>query len=86
MEDKLNRIEEKIDKLDDHLASIDNTLFAQSLTLDEHQKRSTSSEARIAILEKWKMMFDAVLKVGGGLMALAGAIYTVAKIIELLSK
>jgi hypothetical protein len=86
MQELLERLENKIDILDDKLDSIDKTLFAQSITLDEHQKRSTSSEKRIELLEKWKIMFDAILKVGGALAALAGSVYTVVKIIELLSK
>jgi hypothetical protein len=61
-DNRLERIEDKIDKLDEHLARIDITLTKQSVILDEHQKRSTNLEERMEPIEEHIQGLKGVVK------------------------
>lgn len=50
-DDVLARLEGKIDKQGEHLASIDVTLVQQHASLAEHMRRSDASEARLTLVE-----------------------------------
>jgi archaellum component FlaC len=52
MDDLLNRLENKIDKLDERLDSIDRTLIAQKSSLDHHIYRTELAEENIELLRK----------------------------------
>lgn len=49
---KLDRIEMKIDKLSERLNSVDVTLAAQHVSLDEHKRRSIANETAVSQLMK----------------------------------
>jgi archaellum component FlaC len=52
MEDKLNRIENKIDKIDERLCNIDVTLGKQSVVLEDHTRRSLANEKAVEYLKE----------------------------------
>ena len=52
MKDIVERIETKIDKLDEKLHSIDITLVKQEASLDKHIKRTDINEAQLQKFEK----------------------------------
>lgn len=51
MEKRLDRLEEKLDSVSDQLASIDKTLVANTVILEEHQRRSLANEKAVELLE-----------------------------------
>ena len=51
MEKKLEKLEEKIDSIADQIASIDKTLVANTIILEEHQRRSLANEKAVELLE-----------------------------------
>lgn len=77
---KLNRIEEKLDDTNDHLASIDVTLAAQHVSLKEHIRRTTILEQEIRPIKKHVDMMNGALKLIGVLALIAGIIETIISI------
>lgn len=51
MEKRLDRLEEKLDTVSDQLTSIDKTLVANTIILEEHQRRSLANEKAVELLE-----------------------------------
>lgn len=51
MEKRLDRLEEKLDNVSDQLANIDKTLVANTVILEEHQRRSLANEKAVELLE-----------------------------------
>jgi hypothetical protein len=51
VEKRFDKLEEKIDVIADQLASIDKTLVANTVILEEHQRRSLANEKAVEILE-----------------------------------
>lgn len=68
----ISKIEKKIDKLDQHLSSIDITLAKQSVILDEHVKRTNLLEERITPIERHVSMINGALKFLGILAVIIG--------------
>lgn len=63
MDDKrLERIEQKLDDTNEHLASIDKTLTAQHVSIDYHIKRTDLVEDRLEPLEKHVAEVSGVVK------------------------
>jgi hypothetical protein len=50
-DDRLDKFEAKLDKLDEHLNSIDKTLIKQEAGLSEHILRTTFAEQRLEHIE-----------------------------------
>lgn len=48
---QLDKIESKIDKLDDRIDNVDVTLAKQSVTLDDHTRRSLANEEQVEMLK-----------------------------------
>jgi hypothetical protein len=71
---KLERIELKLDKAADHLAAIDITLTAQHVSLDEHIKRSNMLEAKLIPVERHVWMVNGALKLLGAASLMVGLI------------
>jgi len=71
-DNRFDRIENKLDKITDHMANIDVTLAKQSVLLDEHIKRSNLLEAKLAPVEKHVAIINTILKILGGLAATGG--------------
>lgn len=51
MEKRLDRLEEKLDNVTEQLVSIDKTLVANTVILEEHQRRSLANEKAVQLLE-----------------------------------
>ncbi len=63
MDDKrLERIEDKIDKVRDHLGSIDSTLAAQHVSLEDHIRRTALLEAELKPIKKHVDMVNGAMK------------------------
>lgn len=59
---QLMRIEEKLDKVADHIADINTTIAKQEVSLDEHIRRTNLLEEKVAPLEKHVSMVNGVIK------------------------
>lgn len=62
---RLTRIEDKIDRLTDKVASIDTTLSSQHMVLEEHVRRTNLLEEQIKPIEKHVNMVTGALKLIG---------------------
>lgn len=51
MDKRLERLEDKIDSVGEQLASIDKTLVANTVILEEHQRRSLANEESVKLLQ-----------------------------------
>ncbi len=71
-DDRLSRIEAKVDSVVDRLGNIDKTLAAQHVSLKQHMRRSDALEAQV------KPMQEHVMAVNGAVKALTwvGSIIT----------
>lgn len=71
-DDRIVRIEDKVDRINDHLSSIDSTLSAQHVSLKDHIRRTEILETKIAPLEKQDAVvrFILALLAAGGVAAL----------------
>ncbi len=84
-DNRLERIERKLDDTNEHLASIDITLAEQSMILKEHQRRSLANEAIAKTLaDELKPVINHVAMMRGALKLVMIAGVVVA-IIEALS-
>lgn len=52
MSDRLDKIETKIDKFGEHLSNIDKTLERNTVSLEEHMRRSDAIEAYVKRIEE----------------------------------
>lgn len=84
MKDLLNKIEVKVDRLDERLDSIDKTLAINTEHLALHMARTEASEKRLAVVEKHVLSVNAVFKVVAGIVGLAGFLLVVLQIMGLL--
>lgn len=69
----LHRIEDKLDRIQEKIGSIDVTLSAQHVSLVEHIRRTVILEEKIIPLEKHTVMVHGALKLIG-FVAMLGAI------------
>ena len=63
--ENLDRIFNKIDKIDERLSNIDTTLAKQSTSLDEHIRRTNILEEEIRPIKKHIYLVEAVFKIIG---------------------
>ena len=77
---RLTRIEDKIDRVVDRIGSIDVTLSAQHESLKEHMRRTEILERQIEPLNKHVNMIDGVLKFLGVLALVGTLAITIAKV------
>ena len=79
---RLERIELKLDHAADHLNSIDITLTAQNVTLNEHIRRTNLLEKKLAPIEKHVAMLNGVFKFLGiiaTIVAITAALHSMLK-------
>lgn len=86
IEDRIIRIEDKIDKVVEHLGSMDMTLAAQHESLKIHIKRSDLLEAQVEPIKKHVAMVSGALKLIGLFAALCGAGEAIVSMLEYLRK
>lgn len=72
--ERFSRMEDKIDKVIEKISSIDKTLVKQSVILDEHVKRSTQLENRMDPVETHVKMINGVIKFILLVSAIAGIV------------
>lgn len=77
MDNQLDRIENKVDKINDHLAKVDVTLVSQHLTLLDHTSRSTKLEEIVLPMQTKINYVEGFLK-GLGLLGIIAGIADVA--------
>lgn len=82
MNDRSDRLEEKIDKVIDKISSIDTTLATQSIILAEHVKRSTQLENRVEPIERHVNMVNGALKLIGLIGIVASIVAAVVTVIK----
>lgn len=76
--DKLLRIENKIDKISDHISSIDITISKQHVSLQDHIRRTELLEEKLQPVERHVNMVNGAVKLILVISAIAG-IYLVFK-------
>jgi uncharacterized coiled-coil protein SlyX len=62
MDDRFNRLEEKIDKIDDKLAKTNEILAAQHVSLEMHMKRTDLLEQKLEPVERHVAAVHTILK------------------------
>lgn len=86
MDDKLERIEGKLDKVVDHIGSIDVTLAAQHVSLKEHIRRTEILEQELAPIKTHVNMISGALKLIGLLAAIGAGAEGVVSLLTYLRK
>ncbi len=61
----MDRIEEKLDKIVEHMSEMSVTLGKQSVILEEHVKRTNILEAKLAPVEKHIARVEGAMKLVG---------------------
>lgn len=82
MDRRLDKIEDKLDIVSDKIASIDKTLAAQHVSLQEHIRRTNILENKLEPVERHVTMINGVLKAIGLLATIAtivGVVYEITK-------
>jgi len=77
---RLERIEDKLDKVSDHISSIDVTIAQQHLSLKEHIRRTNLLEQDMKPVKQHVIMINGVLKFIGLLATLLGLAATFTKL------
>ena len=75
MDDKFQRLEEKLDFLGEHLAEIDKTLVRNTVSLEDHVRRTNLLETKLEPVEKHVAVIQGIAK----FIALLGALLGIAK-------
>ncbi len=69
---RLERVEDKLDKVVDSISNINVTLAKQSVILEEHVKRSTMLEDQMKPIKKHVDLVNAAFKLLGLLISVGG--------------
>lgn len=75
-----DRIESKIDKIADHISSIDVTLAKQQVILDEHVKRTNLLEKKLEPVERHVTVINGLMKLIAALGTIIGLIHGMLKL------
>lgn len=81
---RLDRIEDKIDKLSEHLGKIDSTLAAQHISLDHHIKRTDLLEEQVAPIKRHVDGVQWTMKLLGWIGGVASAVVAILKLIKMI--
>ncbi len=81
---RLDRIEDKIDKLSEHLGKIDSTLSAQHVSLEHHIKRTDLLEGQVAPIKKHVEGVQWGIKIVGWTGGIASTAVAVLKFIKMI--
>lgn len=84
-DERLIRIEDKIDRLAEHITSIDKTLIRQEDQLAYHIKRTDLLESQIKPLENAKLKLDGAMKFVASIVGVISVIAAIAEILSYLS-
>jgi archaellum component FlaC len=86
IDQKLDRIESKIDKVVEDISSIDSTLAAQHEQIKEHIRRTALLEDDIKPLKQHVSSFNAVLRFLGVILLISGAIEGIVSLLTYLKR
>jgi hypothetical protein len=75
MDDKFQRLENKLDTLSDKLVDIDKTLVRNTVSLEDHVRRTNLLEEKLAPVERHVAMIQGIVK----FIALMGVLLGIAK-------
>jgi len=75
MDDKFQRLESKLDTLSDKLVDIDKTLVRNTVSLEDHVRRTNLLEEKLAPVERHVAMIQGIVK----FIALMGVLLGIAK-------
>lgn len=81
-DDRMIRIEDKVDRLGERLSSIDSTLAAQHVSLKAHMRRTELLEKALEPIKSHVSIIEALFKIFGAIgfiVALTSGIMEVAK-------
>lgn len=67
-------LKKDISYLQEDVTTLKTEAAANSVTLEEHARRSTASEARLALLEKREWMINGFFKISIALVGLTGSL------------
>lgn len=74
MDENLRRLEDKLDKVSDSISSIDVTLGKQSVSLEEHIRRTELLEERMKPVEAHVIFISGMTKLILAIATVAGAV------------
>lgn len=86
MDDRLERIESKLDKVVDEIGEIKETTAKQQVSLDYHIKRTDLLEKKLEPVEEHVQLVSSVFKVIGGLAIIAGIVSVIFQILSYANK
>jgi len=86
MDERIIRIEDKIDKVVEHIGSIDSTLAAQHVSLKDHIRRTEILEQTVRPMVKHEQMLLGIVKLVMILAAIGGGIEGVISLLNYLRK
>jgi hypothetical protein len=81
-DDRLDRIESKIDKIVEHIGSVDVTLAKQEVSLAEHIRRTALIEDKLKPVESHVHMVNGAFKLVGLLSTVAGILTVLWKVFK----
>jgi hypothetical protein len=86
MEDRLERIETKLDKVVDQISEINSTTAKQQVSLDYHIKRTDLLEKKLEPVEAHVNLISSLFKIVASIAVLAGIVATILQIVEYANK
>lgn len=91
LKEALDKLDNKVDRIDQRLDNLDITSVKQSLILDEHQRRSLANEESVSLLrqefkpvERHVIIFNGILKAVGVLATMSGVATGLLKLVEMI--
>lgn len=86
MDDRLERIENKLDKVVDEIGEIKETTAKQQVSLDYHIKRTDLLEKKLEPVEEHVHLVSSMFKIMGGLAVIAGIVSVILEILSYANK
>ena len=86
MDDRLERIETKLDKVVDQIGEINETTAKQQVSLDYHIKRTDLLEKKLEPVEAHVNLISSLFKIVASIAVLAGIVATILQIVEYANK
>lgn len=86
MEDKLERIENKIDKIVEDISEIKTITAKQQVSLDYHIKRTDLLEEKLEPVESHVKLISAFFKIIGGIAVIAGIVSVIIQVLSYANK
>jgi archaellum component FlaC len=82
MDDRLERIENKLDKVVDQIGEINETTAKQQVSLEYHIKRTDLLEKKLEPVEAHVSLVSSLFKIISGIAVLAGIIEVILQVMD----